>query len=129
MVTLHAALALVRLRADPGVEVLAQNFTDQLFRHFDAGLRESGVGDLTVPKKMRKLAGDFYGRLEAYGAALAAVDAAALGAAISRNVFGDETTPFASALAKATLETARSQGGAPLEALFEAGAWGGAPSV
>ena len=70
LLTLHAALALVRLKASPEAQKLAQNFTDLLFRHIDAGLREAGVGDLTVPKRMRKLAGDFYGRLEAYAAAL-----------------------------------------------------------
>ncbi|MEZ6021914.1 MAG: ubiquinol-cytochrome C chaperone family protein [Hyphomonadaceae bacterium] len=58
---------------------MAQAFTDTLFRFFDAGLREAGVGDLTVPKRMHKLAASFYGRLNAYVAAIEAEDRPALG--------------------------------------------------
>jgi cytochrome b pre-mRNA-processing protein 3 len=69
-VALYGALALIRLRADPGAAALGQEFTDRLFRALDSGLREAGVGDLVVPKRMRALAGAFYGRLDAYGAAI-----------------------------------------------------------
>jgi cytochrome b pre-mRNA-processing protein 3 len=86
VLTLHAALALIRLRREPSAT--AQEFTDILFSQIDAGLREAGVGDLTVPKKIHRLAGDFYGRLNAYAAALDAGDLAALEAAIARNITG-----------------------------------------
>jgi cytochrome b pre-mRNA-processing protein 3 len=86
MMALSAALALIRLRAEPQAQPLAQAFTDALFRHFDAGLREHGVGDTSVPKRMHKLAGDFYGRLEAYGAAITAGDADTLAAALVRQL-------------------------------------------
>ena len=81
-----AALALVRLRAAPEAAPLAQAFVDQLFREVDSGLREAGVVDLSVPKRMHRLAGDFYGRLDAYGAALG--NAQVLEAALMRNVAG-----------------------------------------
>ena len=55
VVALHAALALVRLRQAPEAEALAQAFVDALFRHLDSGLREDGVGDLAVPKRVLKL--------------------------------------------------------------------------
>ena len=47
-----------------------------LFDHFcsdmDANLREMGVGDMAVPRKMKAIAEAFYGRKRAYEAALAA---------------------------------------------------------
>lgn len=126
LMTLHATLALIRLKADPGALPLAQSFTDKLFRQFDAGLREDGVGDLTVPKRVRKLAGDFYGRLEAYGLGLAADDLDELQAAFERNILG-EGAPFAGALAQYASEVTKRQAEAPVEALFRLDGWGVAP--
>lgn len=121
--TIHGALALIRLNADPAAGPLAQAFADQLFRAFDAGLREAGVGDLSVPKRMRRLAGDFYGRLKAYTAAIEVGDAAALALALGRNVFSDEGHAFTPALAAHVLTAARAQAQAPVDALFSADAW------
>lgn len=118
---LFGALALIRLRADPGAAPLAQAFTDKLFRWLDAGLREAGVGDLSVAKKMRALAGDFYGRLEAYEAAHP--DMGALAAAIGRNVLGDEGAPYAQSLANGFSELASRQSGAPVAALLTEAGW------
>lgn len=123
VITLHGALALMRLRAEPGAAPLAQDFTDQLFRHFDAGLREAGVGDLTVPKKMRVLASSFYGRLNAYSEALAAKDQPAVTAALERNALGAEGHPFAGSLARYAVRAAGVQAAAPVEALFVAEGW------
>ena len=122
LLTLHAALALVRLRTAPETGALAQNFTDRLFRHIDSGLREAGVGDLSVPKRMRRLAGDFYGRLEAYAGALAAPEA--LAEVIGRNVLGDgRDSAFAARLAAYAGALAARQAAAPPEALAETGGW------
>ena len=74
----------------PGPEV-AQDLADALFRHFDLGLREMGVSDIAVPRRMRDLAEAFLGRARAYNAALdetGAAGQAALAAALSRNVLG-----------------------------------------
>ncbi|MBX9758979.1 MAG: ubiquinol-cytochrome c chaperone [Beijerinckiaceae bacterium] len=73
----------------PGPE-LAQDVTDALFTGFDIALREIGVGDLTVPKKMKKMAQGWLGRGAAYRVALDAGDPAELARAIARNVYGDE---------------------------------------
>lgn len=113
IMTLNAVLVLVRLRDEPGAGQAPQLFTDKLFRHFDAGLREDGVGDLTVPKRMRALAGDFYGRLDAYTAALGG--GGGLEAAVGRNILRDEAAPFATVLAAYAVETARLQAAAPLK--------------
>lgn len=120
---LYGALALIRLRAEDGAAPLAQIFADKLFRAFDAGLREDGVGDLAVPKRMQKLAASFYGRLEAYGAAIETGDSAALASALGRNVFSDEAHLFAPVLAQHVSAVARAQGEAPLDALFATSGW------
>jgi cytochrome b pre-mRNA-processing protein 3 len=120
---LHGALALIRLRRDPGAEPLAQDFTDRLFRAFDAGLREAAVGDLVVPKRMRALASSFYGRLEAYNVAIEAADGAALTGALGRNVFADEAHAYAPILAAHVIDTASIQAEAPLSALFSTSGW------
>ncbi len=70
-VTLHAALVLRRLNAlsEPGPE-MAQDLVDAVFRHFDHTLREMGVGDTVVPKRMKRFVEAFLGRSSAYDEAL-----------------------------------------------------------
>lgn len=122
-VTLFASLAFIRVRREPGAGPLAQHFADALFRHLDAGLREAGVGDLAVPRRMRKIAAAFYGRLEAYASALAAGEPGALEAALVRNMLGEAGAGFAPALAAHAFRLAEIHSGAPLAALFDARAW------
>ena len=65
---------------------IAQEIVDAFFEDVDHSIRELGVGDVGVPKRMKKFAGMFYGRLESYAAALDAGDRAALAAALGRNI-------------------------------------------
>ena len=65
---------------------LAQEIIDAFFEDVDHSIRELGVGDPSVPKRMKKLAGMFYGRLESYAAALDQSDRAKLAAALQRNL-------------------------------------------
>lgn len=129
LMTLHAALALIRLNAEPGAAPLAQAFADKLFRQFDSGLREAGTGDLSVPKRMRRIASGFYGRLNAYAAALGADDLDALEAALARNVFAAPANEhaFARTLAAYMAGLAAKQAPAPVELLFQPDAWSPAP--
>lgn len=84
---LHAFLTMRRLKALPEpAPQAAQDFVDLLFQHVDHGLRELGVGDVVVPKRMKKIAQNFYGRVQAYSAPLDEEDGEALGAALARNV-------------------------------------------
>ena len=53
-------------------------------------MRELGIGDQGVPKRMKKLASMFYGRVDSYGKALDAMDAKVLADALKRN-FHPET--------------------------------------
>lgn len=75
---------------DPGRD-LAQDLTDSFFAHFDVALREIGVGDLTVPKKIKKMAQGWLGRGVAYREALDQPHDDGLSRALARNVYGDET--------------------------------------
>ena len=87
MIVLHVVLVLRRLRREPCGLDLAQGVFDAFCRDLDHNLREMGVGDLSVPKKMQRFAEAFYGRQRAYEDALAAADPALLGVALARNVF------------------------------------------
>jgi cytochrome b pre-mRNA-processing protein 3 len=89
MVALHAGLLMRRLTAVPGLGAeLAQEVADCVFRHFDDGLREIGVGDTSVPKRMKRLAEAFYGRNRAYAEGLLETSDERLAAALARNVYG-----------------------------------------
>ncbi len=74
-----------RMSATTGQEI-AQEIVDAFFEDVDHSIRELGVGDAGVPKRMKKFAGMFYGRLESYAAALDAGDRAGLAAALARNI-------------------------------------------
>ena len=60
---------------------------DAFCQDLDDNLREMGVGDLAVPKRMQRFGEAFYGRRAAYGAALAAAGAQELEKALARNIF------------------------------------------
>lgn len=91
MLMLHAFLYLHRLKSEPeAAREQGQEVFDTMFLDMDRSLREMGVGDLSVPKKIKKMASAFYGRTAAYDAALAE-DGEGLAAALGRNIFGEET--------------------------------------
>lgn len=94
-----------RSSARSGQEI-AQEIVDAFFEDVDHSIRELGVGDAGVPKKMKKLAGMFYGRLEAYAQALEAKDSAALAAALTRNFHaqGEAEAPSMEGLAAYLLD-------------------------
>ena len=90
MIALHTYLVLDRLK---GAEAaFRQDLVDEFFRDMDRSLRELGVGDISVGKKVRKMSEVFYGRVAAYDAALEG-EGDALVAALGRNVFPDLPQP------------------------------------
>ena len=94
--SLHVALLLRRLKGQgPQAAETAQGLFDAYVQALDDALREMGVGDLSVGKKMRKLGEAFYGRVKNYDEALAALpDKAPLAAVIGRTVLmGDAAAP------------------------------------
>jgi cytochrome b pre-mRNA-processing protein 3 len=96
---LHVILVLRRLNRlpEPAADV-AQDLVNSVFLQLDSSLRESGIGDFGVPKRMKKLGSAFYGRAEGYDAALDAGDADALRAALARNVLGLDSPQAANSL-------------------------------
>ena len=68
---LHAALMIDRLRREPDGEGLAQAFFDAMFRHLDLTLREIGVQDLGVGRRIKIMAEGLHGRALAYRQAMA----------------------------------------------------------
>lgn len=66
---------------------IGRQVIDVFFNEMDRALREMGVGDPAVPKRIKKLAAAWNGRFLAYAGALVAADRDALVAAIARNVY------------------------------------------
>jgi cytochrome b pre-mRNA-processing protein 3 len=94
MVTLHAILVMIRLaQGGPQASVLSQKLVDGFFADMDRSLREMGVGDLSIGKKVRKMAEAFYGRARAYGDALERGDDEALERALARNIYVGDGSP------------------------------------
>jgi cytochrome b pre-mRNA-processing protein 3 len=125
MIVLHLGLLCRRLGREAGERqaqghVLSQGVFDMFCRDMDHNLREMGVGDLTVPKKMQKLAEAFYGRLEVYRRALAAAGDEELAAALARNVLGQGAADVAARrLATYVRAAAQRLDAAPLAALSD----------
>lgn len=87
MLSLHMFLFQHRLHGESGVAgELAQTLIDEFFTDVDHSLRELGISDVGVPKRMKKLAKMYYGRTAAYADALERNDEGDLAAALSRNV-------------------------------------------
>jgi cytochrome b pre-mRNA-processing protein 3 len=122
--SLHMVLALRALRDLPSpADEVGRDLTDALFRDLDSSLREMGVGDTAVPKRMKKLGEAFYGRARVYDAALNARDEAALAEALGRNVMGREAAGEAPArpLARYALAADRDFKTLSLEQVLEQG--------
>jgi cytochrome b pre-mRNA-processing protein 3 len=118
--SLHVMLVLRALRGRPSpAGEVAADLTDALFRDLDASLREMGIGDTTVPKRMKKLAEAFYGRAQATDGPLDASDEASLAVVLGRNVHGSEAP--AAALARYALAADRALRGQDLEILLRDG--------
>jgi cytochrome b pre-mRNA-processing protein 3 len=87
MIILHAVMVLRRLQDEATTRSLGQALFDRFCLDMDDNMREMGVGDLAVPRKMRRIGEAFYGRQAAYGLAFAAADDRDLVATLRRNVF------------------------------------------
>jgi len=116
LIVLHLALVLDRLAAQPELRALGQDLFDQFCQDMDNNLREMGVGDLAVPKHMRRVGEAFYGRAQAYRAALVSDGDQALAESLKRNIYAGTEDGRAHRLADYVCEAVRR-----LKALDEAG--------
>jgi cytochrome b pre-mRNA-processing protein 3 len=115
--TLHVFLVLRRLRELPAPAAdLAQELVDACFSYLEFGFRQSGISDIAVPKRMKKIGQMFYGRIQAYERALASSDEAELAEALRRNAGCGEG---AVALAAYVRQIAQAFAGRDLDAILE----------
>jgi len=90
LLVLHLWMVLRRLRQRAGGSGLAQALFDRFCSDMDDNLREMGVGDLTVPKRMQAFGEAFYGRVAAYDLALSDDQEEPLAQAICKNILDGE---------------------------------------
>jgi cytochrome b pre-mRNA-processing protein 3 len=127
--TLHVVLLLDRLRGEgPQAAETAQGLFDTYVKALDDALREMGVGDLSVGKKMRKLGEAFYGRVKSYEAAFAVLpERAELEALLGRTALDGVEAAAVPALADYVLAQRAALAKAPLAGLLEGQAAWAAP--
>lgn len=108
LVGLHAFLLIRRLTRETGAgPALAQAVFDAMFSDMDINLREMGVGDLSIGKRVRAMWEAFHGRAQVYAAALEAGDEAALTEALARNMWRGAMPPDGAAAVLARLVMAQ----------------------
>lgn len=123
--TLHVLLLVLRLRDEntaQGQET-AQELFDVYVSALDHVLREEGVGDVAVGKKMRKLGEALYGRMAAYEPPLRAADVQTLTQALARNVYADAQAEQAATLAAYALKARAALATQTFKAVQTAPAW------
>lgn len=101
---LVAATGLVVGRLNAGTETdrdAARVLSETFFADMDRSLREMGISDTGVPRRMKKIAQAFYGRVTVYETALAAGSRDGVREALVRNVYDGGEHPGADSLAAA----------------------------
>lgn len=89
MIVLHMFLLLGRLEGTSGVgRELSQAIFDLMFRDMDRSLREMGISDQKIGRRIKEMIGAFYGRVRAYDSALGE-GPEAFARAIRRNVYSE----------------------------------------
>ncbi|MEO5373469.1 MAG: ubiquinol-cytochrome C chaperone family protein [Alphaproteobacteria bacterium] len=96
MIAVHAFLLLRRLKREgsEAAAALAQGVFDLMFADMDRNLREMGVSDLSIGRKVKQMTTAFHGRITVYEAGLEETGGTALESALVRNLFrGREPAP------------------------------------
>ena len=126
LIALHAFMLMRRLKQrDNDVDDTAQALFDVMFQDMDRSLREMGVGDLSVGKRVKQMISAFYGRVGAYEAVLDG-DQEDLRAALIRNLYGslraEPPARSVAALASYVRAQADALDAMPLDAVLRGGA-------
>jgi cytochrome b pre-mRNA-processing protein 3 len=121
LLALHAFALLDALKASGGEGApLGTALASTIFAGFDDALRELGVGDFGISRRMKSMANAFYGRLEAYGGAASEAE---LAEAIVRNLYrGEVTHGREAAILAHYIMSARESLRAPTDALLQGSA-------
>lgn len=88
LILVHAFVLFRRLKTENGDRDLAQNIFDVMFADLDQNMREMGIGDVGILKRIRKMSESYHGRIVAYEEGVQS-GAAELAAALNRNLFAD----------------------------------------
>ena len=108
LVGLHTFLVIHRLKAEPPPgPAVSQAVFDAMFSDMDINLREMGVSDMSIGKRVKAMWEAFHGRASVYAAALDTGDTPALEAALARNIWRRAPAPEGSAAALARLAIAQ----------------------
>ena len=88
LIVLHSHLFIRKLIKSGTIgKNISQEIIDILVKDFDYSLRELGIGDLSVGKKIKKMLEGYYGRAEAYEKALSD-DPKSLVSTLKKNLYG-----------------------------------------
>ena len=120
--SLHVALLLIRLKGQGQIAAeTAQHLFDAYVRSLDDALRDLGVSDVKVGRKMKALGQAFYGRLNSYEVAIEGLPSAAgeLEALLQRTALEERPGATAGALARYVARAAADLSGQAIEALLE----------
>tara|TARA_E500000318_G_scaffold99480_1_gene101576 strand:+ start:1092 stop:1724 length:633 start_codon:yes stop_codon:yes gene_type:complete len=88
LILVHAFVLFRRLKTDNGDRDLAQHIFDVMFADLDQNMREMGIGDVGILKRIRKMSESYHGRIVAYEEGVQS-GALELAAALDRNLFAD----------------------------------------
>ena len=119
MVSLHLALCLRRLKNEPTAKDFTQALVELFFKDMDSSIRELGVTDLGVPKKIKTMGNIFYGLVKVLDPALDSGHPAEVEGVLVRNVYG-AANPGAALLAAYLLNEAQRLAALPLSELVPA---------
>ena len=91
LLTAHVLIVIDRVNGlgDHGRE-LAQDLFDLYLRNLDGALREMGVGDLVVGKRMKALGRHIYGRAQAYRQAFSSPNDEQVSAIVARTILAEK---------------------------------------
>ena len=88
MIALHVILVIRKLNTEgERGKTAGQALFDCFFKDMDAALREMGIGDTGIGKKVRAMAEVFYGRFKTYSDAADSGDIPAITQAMTQNLF------------------------------------------
>ena len=100
MILVQMMFELKAIRADDIDGALRQALAEAFFDDMDRSLREIGVSDTGVGKRVKRMVEAFYGRIDAYEKAIEVKNDTALIEALKRNVYAsDDTEPSEQAVA------------------------------
>lgn len=119
--SLHVIFLIERLKGqgEPAADT-SQAVFDSYVKGLDDAFREIGVSDTAVGKKMKKLAGAFYGRLKAYDDAVASLpDSTATGEFLARTAFEERGEGDVAALTAYVIKTRKALAEQSLGALLQ----------